>query len=86
MTTNFYDDFCQLELQPLHLFARTTAEEVLDLLGWRIAQGVKALPFAESFNMLGACISFEKAFKGDVLVCNKEGRVEAIEDLVRQVR
>ena len=82
VTTNFYDDFCQLELQPLHLSARTTAEEVLDLLGWRIAQGVKALPFAESFNMLGACISFEKAFKGDVLVCNKEGRVEAIEDLV----
>eukprot|EP00439_Symbiodinium_sp_Y106_P008876 s11850_g1.t1 len=82
VTTNFYDDFCQLELQPLHLSARTTAEEVLDLLGWKIAQGVKALPFAESFNMLGACISFEKAFKGDVLVCNKEGRVEAIEDLV----
>ena len=84
VTTNFYDDFCQLELEPLHSSARTTAEEVLDLLGWRIAQGVKAPPFAESFNMLGACISFEKAFKEDVLVRNKEGRIEAIEDTVRQ--
>ena len=84
VTTNFYDDFCQLELEPLHSSARTTAEEVLELLGWKIAQGVKALPFAESFNMLGACISFEKAFKGDVLVRNKEGRVEAIEDMVRK--
>ena len=84
VTTNFYDDFCQLELEPLHSSARTTAEEVLELLGWKIAQGVKALPFAESFNMLGACVSFEKAFKGDVLVRNKEGRVEAIEDMVRK--
>ncbi|CAE7938249.1 PARP6, partial [Symbiodinium necroappetens] len=84
VTTNFYDNFCQLELEPLQESARSTAEEALDLLGWRIAQGAKALPFATSFNMLGACISFEKAFKGDVLVRNKEGRIESIKEVVRR--
>ena len=45
------DDHRELELEPLQESARWTAEAVLDLLGWRIAQGAKALPFATSFNM-----------------------------------
>ncbi|CAE7304283.1 unnamed protein product [Symbiodinium sp. CCMP2592] len=84
ITTNFYDDYCQMELEPLRDSARTTAEAVLDLLGWKIAQGIKALPFSQSFNMLGACISFENAYKGEVVVRNKEGRLEAIEEIVQQ--
>ncbi|CAE7852673.1 unnamed protein product, partial [Symbiodinium necroappetens] len=82
VTTNFYDDFCQLELEPLQESAREIAEEVLGLLGWKIAQGAKALPFDRVFNMLGATISFERAAKGDVLVKNKPGRLEAIEEVV----
>ena len=84
VTTNFYDDFCQLELEPLQESAREIAEEVLGLLGWKIAQGAKALPFDRVFNMLGATISFERAAKGDVLVKNKPGRLEAIEEVVMQ--
>ncbi|CAE7624913.1 unnamed protein product [Symbiodinium sp. CCMP2592] len=84
ITTNFYDDYCQMELEPLRDSAREIAEAVLDLLGWKIAQGIKALPFSQSFNMLGACISFENAYKGEVVVRNKEGRLEAIEEVVNQ--
>ncbi|CAE7029855.1 unnamed protein product [Symbiodinium sp. CCMP2592] len=83
-TTNFYDDYCQMELEPLRDSARVIAEAVLDLLGWKIAQGIKALPFSQSFNMLGACISFENAYKGEVVVRNKEGRLEAIEEVVNE--
>ncbi|CAE7890686.1 PARP6, partial [Symbiodinium necroappetens] len=43
-----------------------------------------ALPFDRVFNMLGATISFERAAKGDVLVKNKPGRLEAIEEVVMQ--
>ncbi|CAE7837418.1 unnamed protein product, partial [Symbiodinium microadriaticum] len=64
--------------------AREIAEEVLGSLGWKIAQGAKALPFDRVFNMLGATISFERAAKRDVLVKNKPGRLEAIEEVVMQ--
>ena len=36
--TSFYDDFCQLEVQELADSAQATAQVVLRLLGWRIAE------------------------------------------------
>ena len=39
VTTNFFDDFCQLELKPLRDSAWMTAENVMRLLGWKISEG-----------------------------------------------
>ena len=60
-----------------------TAEEFLGLLGWRISQGEKALPFSTEFVMLGAQISFEDAERGDIVVKNKLGRLDGVKQLVK---
>ena len=39
VVTNFFDDFCQLELGSLRQSAWTTAETVMNLLGWSISAG-----------------------------------------------
>ena len=84
VVSNFFDDYCQLELEGLKVSARNTAEEFIDLLGWKISQSGKALPsFASEFVMLGAQISFEEADQGFVLVHNKPGRVESIRQMAK---
>ena len=81
--TNFFDDYCQLEIEGLCDSARSAAEEFLGLLGWTISQGEKALPFAQVFVMLGAQLSFEEASAGHIVVRNKPGRLDGIRELVR---
>ena len=83
VVTNFFDDFCQLEIEGLCDSARSAAEEFMGLLGWRIAEGEKALPFAQTFIMLGAQLSFEEASTGHVIVRNKPGRLDGIRKLVQ---
>ena len=66
VVTSFYDDFCQLELQELADSAQGTAQLVLQLLGWRIAEDPKkCLPFAKVFSMLGASFSFTQGPSGN---------------------
>ena len=83
VVTNFFDDFCQLEIEGLCDSARSAAEEFMGLLGWRIAEGEKALPFAQTFIMLGAQLSFEEASAGHVIVRNKPGRLDGVRKLVQ---
>ena len=55
VNTNFFGDFCQLEVDALCSSSWQTAEMVMQLLGWRISMSEdKRLPFAQEFSMLGA--------------------------------
>ena len=70
VTTNFFDDFCQLETLPLCDSARQTAELVMQLLGWKVSMSDdKRLPFAYEFNMLGAVVDLTDSRKGWGSLC-----------------
>ena len=86
VVTNFFDDFCQLELSPLSSNAWSVAEAALELLGWRISMGEeKRRPFAKSFEILGAIIPLPEAGESVIKVENKPSRLlqlnEQVEDL-----
>ena len=87
VVTNFFDDFCQVELQPLTGSAWTTAELVLELLGWRISMGDdKRKPFSKVFEILGAVISFPPAGGSTIEVTNKESRILQLKSQVEELR
>ena len=70
VVTNFFDGFCQLELGLLSGSAWSTAELVMELLGWKISTGEdKRRPFSKSFEILGAIVSFPVDKTGVVTVC-----------------
>ena len=84
--TNFFDDFCQLEIPKLCKSAWDTAELVMQLLGWRISTSDdKRLPFATRFAMLGAVVDLSRMCQGKVVVCNKPSRLEDIAGLVAEI-
>ena len=86
VNTNFFDDFCQLEVDGLCQSAWDTAEMVMKLLGWRISVSEdKRLPFSSQFNMLGAVIDLSRASQGTIFVKNKESRIADIQSLVESV-
>eukprot|EP00435_Cladocopium_sp_Y103_P071030 s612_g36.t1 len=82
--TNFFDDFCQLELGMLCDSAWKCAETVMGLLGWKISHGPdKRKPFSKSFEILGAVISFKD---GIIEVSNKESRLQQLESQTEDLR
>ena len=86
VNTNFFDDFCQLEVKDLCKSSWETAEMVMKLLGWRISTSDdKRLPFAPSFQMLGAIVDLSQSGQGLVTVKNKPSRLEDIAKLVESV-
>ena len=86
VNTNFFDDFCQLEVDALCDSSWHTAELVMKLLGWRISMSEdKRLPFAREFSMLGAVVDLSQTTQGVVSVRNKESRVQDIGKLVDEV-
>ena len=87
VVTNFFDDFCQLELNLLQDSAWKTAEMVMQLLGWTISSGDdKRRPFSKSFEILGAVISLPSSAGGPVEVSNKASRLEQLSDQVIELR
>ena len=83
VVTNFFDDFCQLELETLADSAHKTAELVLELLGWEVSKGEeKRKPFASSFEILGAVVSFELSDSPFVRISNKASRIEQLVEVV----
>ena len=59
--------------------ADEAASELLDLLGWRHARtGPKGKPFESSFNVLGCSLSLDRVTSGEVVLENKQGRLERI--------
>ena len=86
VTTNFFDDSCQLELAPLQESAWKTAETVMQLLGWKISDGSnKRRPFAKRFEILGAVVEFKGVPHLRIEVSNKPNRIEQLEQ-VRDLR
>ena len=79
VVTNFFDDFCQLELDLIKGSAWKTAEMVMNLLGWTISTGEdKRKPFEKRFEILGAVISLPPPSGGPVTVENKQSRLDQI--------
>lgn len=87
VVTNFFDDFCQLELNLLQDSAWKTAEMVMRLLGWTISSGDdKRRPFSKSFEILGAVISLPSSAGSPIEVSNKASRLEQLSDQVLELR
>ncbi|CAJ1329922.1 unnamed protein product [Effrenium voratum] len=77
--TNFFDDFCTVEGEPLCQNCLTVSEMVMQLLGWKISMGdTKRFPFEKKFQILGAVMSFEGSTEGLVAVENKPDRISSI--------
>ena len=75
----FYDDFPMFSPEELASNADEAASELLDLLGWRHARtGPKGKPFESSFNVLGCSLSLDRVASGEVVLENKQGRLERI--------
>ena len=86
VVSNFYDDFCHLELDCLVETSHELALAVMQLLGWSVANDEhKALPFAKLFTILGVQLDLNEACRGLLRVANKEGRVAAILELVEKI-
>ena len=86
VNTNFFDDFCQIEVDELCNSAWTTAELVMKILGWKISVSEeKRLPFAASFQMLGAIVDFSETATGHIYVRNKPSRLDDICSLVESI-
>ena len=86
VVTNFFDDFCQLEVDQLQTSAWKTAEMVMELLGWDISKGDdKRRPFEKSFEILGAVVSLESSPVRCIRVSNKESRITQIQDMYREL-
>lgn len=87
VVTNFFDDFCQLELEVLSESAHKTAELVLEMIGWEISKGEdKRKPFSTSFEILGAVVSFECGEVPFVRISNKESRIKQLVDTVGDLK
>eukprot|EP00435_Cladocopium_sp_Y103_P020512 s891_g5.t1 len=87
VVANFFDDFCQMELGLLSDSAWKTAELVMDLLGWKIFTGDdKRRPFARTFEILGAVISFPSEGNTSVKVSKKEPGLEQLKLQVKELK
>ena len=86
VNTNFFDDFCQIEIDALCKSSWETAELVMKLLGWRISTSEeKRLPFAHVFQMLGAVVDLSETCRGQIFVKNKQSRLDDIKQLVESI-
>ena len=80
-TTQYYDDFPNIELRSLADNSRAFMEFILDALCWRFAsEGKKAEPPLPCFRVLGVLMDMSHSSTGKLVVSNKPERVE---DLVR---
>ena len=85
-STVFYDDFPTVETTETAQTALECAEGLLQALGWKFAtEGKKALPFQESFNVLGVTLHLGGSSKGYFELHNKTERVESLLPTVDKV-
>ena len=78
-STVFYDDYPTVETEQTSGTARDCAEGLLRALGWKFAtEGKKALPFADSFNVLGVSMHLQGTTQGFFELHNKPERVESL--------
>ena len=77
VVTNFFDDFCQLEVGLLRQSAWVTAETALELLGWSISMGED--------KRKGAVVTLPDASDNAIKVSNKESRLKQIQEQVEEL-
>ena len=83
----FFDDFTQIECQSLGESAMSTLESMLSLLGWDVAMTeAKRKPFSVVFTSLGVKVDFERAVGEEIIVSNKDGRIEGIRSAVEELQ
>ena len=83
----FYDDFPMFSPEELAGDADQAASELLDLLGWKHARtGPKGKPFENCFNVLGCSLKLDRLQVGEVLLENKQGRLERIISQLDEIR
>ncbi|CAJ1451490.1 unnamed protein product [Effrenium voratum] len=86
VSSHYFDDFPILEPASGCGLASKILSSVLQLLGWAHAEGEKAVDFARTFTALGVTFSLERFPQGQLEVCNKEGRVEAIVSMLKEIK
>ena len=80
VTVEFFDDFSQIDPVRSSPSAQFAMEGLLKLLGWKVAMTEsKRKPFAPIFVALGVQLDFTDILKGDIHLCQKPGRLEALE-------
>ena len=82
-TTQYFDDFPNVELCDLASNSRSFMEFILHALGWKYAMdGKKAEPHCSAFKVLGVEMDLGKSQQGSITVSNKRERVD---DLVKNL-
>jgi hypothetical protein len=82
----FYDDFPHMEVEFMGASGLSTSEAFLHLLGWKVTTDErKHLPFSESFQALGVVLDFRNIWEGNLVVRNKEGRIDEIIQSVQSI-
>eukprot|EP00971_Amphidinium_carterae_P313959 6239787-Amphidinium_carterae.1 len=84
LCTDYFDDFPTLECEPLALSSRQSFETLLSVLGWRVSEGEKSLPFSATFEVLG--VEFDMHFaepRPHFAVRNKPQRVEDLTQVLQ---
>eukprot|EP00971_Amphidinium_carterae_P308875 6137710-Amphidinium_carterae.1 len=77
LCTDYFDDFPTLECRPLAMSSKQAFEMLLGVLGWRVSEGDKSLPFNSTFEVLGVEFDLHLAdYKPYFAVKNKPQRVE----------
>eukprot|EP00971_Amphidinium_carterae_P011025 217230-Amphidinium_carterae.1 len=79
--SNYFDDFPQVDVHDLADDSRrcaVCAEELLQILGFAVALGDKAVEPSERFTALGVVVDLTAAGSGKISICNKPGRVESL--------
>lgn len=82
----YFDDFTQFDLAVMGCSARSTAEQFLDLVGWRYSlKEAKRIPMAANFDVLGVSVDLSSSRSGLVVLRNKESRVKQIRQEVTEI-
>ena len=80
-TTQYFDDYPNVELRDLAGNSRSFMEFILHALGWKYAMdGKKAEPHCSAFKVLGVELDLSESHRGSITVSNKRERVD---DLVK---
>ena len=82
-STQYYDDYPNVELSDLAGNSRSFMEFILHALGWKYAmEGKKAEPHGSVFKVLGVELDLSNSCQGSITVSNKRERVD---DLVKNL-
>ena len=83
----FFDDFPILEPSNLCAIASKSFEGLLKALGWRYTDDPKKChPFDGVFDVLGARLDVNMLNGGALVVQNKPGRIEKIDEMIKEVQ